>query len=306
MNVEFVNPPEKLEEREYQNIQEIASTLQEILHTELSNSKQGAYCATCHSLETRCTKAKHSQCKVYTTAQIKGNLVNHGEFFLFLGKTSVQRWESFLVIVDKHGYKTGNNMKPVFVRKLKKHAEKVNEDKLSSNASTSSQNTMKHFQNTTNSQLQSQFQPLIQHPIFDSLGSRSFPTNFGVQCSQSQFLPYLPFQYPGAFSQISDFSNNQQNSRAQNLLLNMIEEVKVDFHDRLAKIEKQQTQQENILNQLVTEIRNLRPNKNKKKENSRQEGISQEICLEQDEEIIKEETEKKEPSARRNPRRTRN
>jgi len=84
----------------------------------------------------------------------------------------------------------------------------------------------------------------------------------------------------------------------------MIEEVKVDFHDRLAKIEKQQTQQENILNQLVTEIRNLRPNKNKKKENSRQEGISQEICLEQDEEIIKEETEKKEPSARRNPRRT--
>ena len=57
MSIEdYTNPVEEVEERNYEDIENVAFFLQDYLHYELCNSNTGAYCLTHHSIETRYTK----------------------------------------------------------------------------------------------------------------------------------------------------------------------------------------------------------------------------------------------------------
>ena len=66
---DYVNPIEEADEREYEDIENMAFFLKDFLHKELCGSNQGAYCLTHHPIETRFTKKQNPTKLVFFLAQ---------------------------------------------------------------------------------------------------------------------------------------------------------------------------------------------------------------------------------------------
>ena len=69
---DYDNPSEDINERLYEETDNISFFLKEYLHKELCNTNQGAYCLIHHSIETRATKKHHQGCILYGAKELKG------------------------------------------------------------------------------------------------------------------------------------------------------------------------------------------------------------------------------------------
>jgi len=93
---DYVNPIEEVDEREYEDIENMTFFLKDFLHKELCGSNQGAYCLTHHSIETRSTKKNHQTCVLFGPTDLKGNVIKKELILNLLGNDSDVTWENFL------------------------------------------------------------------------------------------------------------------------------------------------------------------------------------------------------------------
>jgi len=147
------------------------------------------------------------------------------------------------------------NILSIFVRKLKKHRHKLKENKNVQQTTTTKSGNVRTQENTQQSQsFYSNFNP---NQVF------GFQNNFQSQLTNSQMqIPHYQLMNINPFLP-SDPKKTEELVRQ--IVYNMFEEIKQSYDQRIFNVEKNQAQHENILNQIFTEIKTLKNNKNKKK-----------------------------------------
>lgn len=95
MNRNYSHPSESIPDRAYIHLEEISDFVKHTIHSTFTGSNIGAYCSSCHSLETRTTKKSHQSHVLIDGNALKGNILCSKIYFQ--GETVEETFLNFII-----------------------------------------------------------------------------------------------------------------------------------------------------------------------------------------------------------------